>query len=211
VLPGWRLKYRIKLTTGNHISCGNSIKYVAGSGVPSWLRLLVGVGGGFWWRRGHPPRHRRCSPPPLWLERYGPPQPLRPPARGAGRPRAALSPFPQYALPESPLCFRSLLASALDLRKLLVPRPRNQGFTSLNPGRRRSSWWLRCGYAEEEEEAALSCLGPSPTGDTIPQPRYTDWGSIGKSRCTDRPSIGINVCQQHLSVAVSGVGIIFAD
>jgi len=46
---------------------------------------------------------------------------------------------------------------------------------------------------------------------TIPQPRYTDWGSVGKSRCTDRPSVGIDVCRQHLSVAVSGVGITFAD
>jgi len=30
--------------------------------------------------------------------------------------------------------------------------------------------WLGRG----REAAALSCLGPSPTGDTIPQPRYTD-------------------------------------
>ena len=46
---------------------------------------------------------------------------------------------------------------------------------------------------------------------TIPQPRYTNWPSVAKSRCTDRPSVGIDVCQHHISVAVSGVGITYTD
>ena len=44
---------------------------------------------------------------------------------------------------------------------------------------------------------------------TIPQPSCTDWLYVGKSCCTDGPSVSINICRHHTSVVVSGIGIKF--
>jgi len=46
---------------------------------------------------------------------------------------------------------------------------------------------------------------------TIPQPRYTDSSSVGKSHYTDGPSVGIDIYRHHISVVVSGVGITYTE